>query len=427
MMINRRQKLRRQGSLYIAVLGVTTIVGIIAMVSVTVGRLQIRQVVSQADRHDAQLLARAGVEFAYNCIEQTNNWRNTMTSGVESAPVSMGRGTFTYSATDVDGNLNDGDDHAFTLRGIGRVGNVLAVEEVEVEPQGVGLTCLEAAVHTDKHLELKTHRLTTNQTVSSNGEIRNDDPSAFIAGDAWSGDYVLDHGNLSGTATENQSPLREMPSLNVFDYYLANGTLIDIASIPEDSGERMLGYTLLSPARNPFGEPNAQGIYVIDCEGQAIKLLRLRVVGTLVLLDVHPHSRVDSVVNMAPAVTNYPTLLVQGDFSFDMAGTFGVQSLVESSASTNFNPADTPYGGQSDEDQYDSYPSQIEGLVYVSGKIDITDNSNFNGCVVADDLHLEDDAVMNYLSRFLNNPPPGFRQSSGPLRILPGSWRRAAL
>lgn len=414
----------RRGTLYIAVLGVTLIVGMVALSSATVGRLELRRVVSTGEQREAELLAQSAVEFGLNQMLNTPNFRDAFTSGVENGNYPLGGGTFTWAAVDEDGDLSDNDSDPFTLKGIGRVGATTVVLQAQATSDGPALTCLEAAVHTEKHLDLKNATLRTNQQASSNGEIKNS--NGQLNGDVWTATYVEDASNVSGAVNDNQSPTREMPGANVFDYYLANGTAIPITSLPESGGEREIRTQLLSPGSNPWGETNTQGIYVIDCEGQTINLIWSRFVCTLLLLNVGAGSQIDAEVDWEPAVANYPCLLVDGDFDFDMTGLFGNHALWEGTLFKNFNPDGTPYAGQTDSDISDIYPGTIRGLVYVSGDVTITDESYFEGAFIAHDVHLDADATFDYRDTFLTNPPPGFSGAGGDLEIRQGSWQRAA-
>ncbi|MFQ5463855.1 MAG: hypothetical protein ACE5E5_14665, partial [Phycisphaerae bacterium] len=145
-------------------------------------------------------------------------------------------------------------------------------------------------------------------------------------------------------------------STAVFDYYVANGTRIDLADLYRARHRpHAIDRTLLSPNANPFGAglTNRYGIYVIECAGQAIEISDSRIVGTLVLLNPGAGSTVTRAVNMAPAVPSLPVLLVSGNFAFS----FRSDRTVEERSKVNLNPIGTPYLGIEDADAIDSYPS----------------------------------------------------------------------
>jgi len=60
-----------------------------------------------------------------------------------------------------------------------------------------------------------------------------------------------------------------MPSaVDVFNYYLTNGTVIDESSLPPSFDDRFIEDVVIGPTLNPYGVENAEGIYVIDCGGR---------------------------------------------------------------------------------------------------------------------------------------------------------------
>ena len=233
---------------------------------------------------------------------------------------------------------------------------------------------------------------------------------------------TIQNPSVNGSETEGITP-RDMPNEGVFDYYLRMGTHIDVTDIEESGGVRVIEKQVLSPASNPYGATNPEGIYIIDCGGATIEIGWSRMVATLVLLNVGPNSKLSQPIQWSPAVANYPALLVDGDFGFDMTGLLGNRYLLETSLFVNFNPTGTPYQGESDTDESDSYPGVLNGIVYVSGAATILDESFFNGVVIANSIQFTTGATFDYDSVYLDNPPPGFRLGD-PMEVIPGSWKR---
>jgi hypothetical protein len=182
---------------------------------------------------------------------------------------------------------------------------------------------------------------------------------------------------------------------------------------------------VLSPATNPFGTgaTNPSGIYVIDCGGARFRAQFCRIVGTLVLLNPGADSRFFNSNLLEPAIDNYPTLLVQGSFRIDMSA----DPLDEYWAGTNFNPPGTPYEGQEDTDETDTYPSMAKGLVYISGDVasNTSDSQSFDGVLIIGN-YFDCSAPIDFQHRstFLDNPPPGF-SGGNRMQISPGSWLHA--
>ena len=430
---NRRSNHRsdRRGTLYIAVLGVTLIVAVMAAVGMSVARTELRMSQNLSDQQEARLLARSAVEHAVNWTQQTNDWRTKVTNDTFTPQRALGRGLIRWKFIDSDGDLNDNDNDRVTLYGYGTVGDATAVEAVTLGPVGgIGLSCLEVALLSENDIVLPSGNISNNtiiqtdQVVASNGDIDASANNAQVQGNAEAAGTVS--GTVSGTSTSSV-PTREMPSSTAFDYYLANGTPIAFTDLPFLLGKRWLWKILLSPNNNPYGSTNPEGIYIIDCEGDTLDIRQCRVVGTLVLIDVGSNTCINGTVHFGPAVANYPTLLVQGDMVFDMVNIGGATELSESILGVNFNPPGTPYQGSEDSDTSDTYPAGLYGLVYVSEKSHIKDDSRIEGCFVTDEYTMQSNKTLtvNYNDTYLNNPPPGFSNGST-LGILPGTWRREA-
>ncbi len=419
----------RRGTIYVAVLGVTMIVAVMALAGASISRLELRIAGDQVDQQQARLLARSAIEFGLHWIEETPSWRADLQADPNLITHAFGEGAFECLVVDSDGSLVDDTTDGVTLYGYGEVGGAVAVESVHLMAAGDGLTCLEAALHSGSSFSLTTgdilarHDINTNQMVSANGTISANANYATIEGDAWATGAIA--GQVAGSKWQNEGTPREMPGDSVFDYYTATGAWIDITSLPEASGSRVIEKQVLSPASNPYGATNPEGIYVIDCQGQSLLIKESRIVGTLVLLNPGTDCETDSVLLMEPAVANYPVLLVDGDFRIGSSnltmkeGGFG-------GLDTNFNPVGTPYEGTEDSDQSDSYPSRLLGLVYVRGtaRFEGIDFPRIDGGLVCGSLVSDTGYTVNYDDLYLNYPPPGFRNGDT-MAIIPGTWRRA--
>ncbi len=422
---NHKRRTHRRGSLYVAVMGVTMIVAMMALTAMHVVRLNLNSAIGRHDRYEAALLGSSAVEIALIALANDPDWRTNLLSGVEypATPVTLGGGTFTFKLVDEDGNLADDLSDSVMLQGIGRVGGVTHVEQVRLQPTGSGLTCLEASLHC--HGDISTGSdtdLTTNQIVSSNGSIDTAGWNSSITGDTEAVGSI--NGNISGNKTSGITP-RQMPGSSVFDYYVNMGTMIDINQLAAGTVYELTN-VLLSPQSNPYGSPNPEGIYVIDCQGGNLWIQNVRVFGTLVLLNPAATSSIRRRVHFEPAVVNFPSLLVSGGIQFKYDSSV---QLSESALGVNFNPVGSPYQGNEDADMSDTYPCVIKGLVYVSGELDLRwlwngHHSAVDGVVVCGSIAANSDFLLTYRSTFLDYPPPGFA-AGNEMEISPGSWVRA--
>jgi hypothetical protein len=207
-------------------------------------------------------------------------------------------------------------------------------------------------------------------------------------------------------------------------YYTDNATLTDI-TYPYNA--YVIDRKLISPSSNPFGSAvNAQGIYVINCNGNDVIIGDSRIVGTLVFTSPGSNSALLGAISWEPAVVNYPALLADDSFNIS----FNTAGLSESTKGLNFNPAGTPYpflGGTSNTTSTDSYPSKITGIVYCGNDLTFSNAPTVTGIVVSADKIKVNAASLNlqYISSYLANIPPGFNVGLTTLRPVPGTWTRS--
>jgi len=403
---------------------VALIVTVLALGAILVRRIERRAVQGTADVTEAQLYAQAAIEMGRLRIKDDPDWRNTYSNGVWEADVPVGSGTYTLEGIDPDdGVLNDGDVHPLILTGTGEKGLARQKFQVRLEAEVRAYDCLSAAVHAAGNITVGWPVSVSGGPLSTSSEVVN---SSTVTGDVEA-NSVSGGGTITGTTTA-PAPAKEMPDGTVFDFYtdVANGTYIDVSTIPTAGGYRTLVEQLLSPAVNPWGtnETNAQGIYVIDCGGEKISIESCRIVGTLVLLNAGSVVEVHK-VNWEPAAANYPALMVQGNVAFSINS--GDVLNEGPPASFNFNPSGTPYpypGGATDSVTDDTYPALIKGLVYVTGTANTEQNSAFDGVVVVGNtMAANADTSFTYQSTFFDDPPPGF-QAPVEMNVDPGSWQR---
>ncbi|MDC0936240.1 hypothetical protein OAS39_08120 [Pirellulales bacterium] len=412
----------RRGSLYIPVLGVALIVSAMGMSAMVTARLNLRGINGRQDRREARILADSALELAAATVMQDGDWRTNFVNNVKypATPLALGNGTITWKLVDQDGDLSDDVADPVRLTGVATVGQSIYTASVLLEPAGAPLRCLESSLHSNGQFWMWDGvTVSTDQTVSTNSSIYKSG-SGVIAGDGEAAGSIQS-GSVSGTATQGASPRKMPAAAHVFDYYLNNGTWIDIADVPGGS-PRLIEKVVLSPGNNPYGAgvTNPQGIYVIDCKNQNLRIKLVRLSGTLVLLNTGSGSDLDNDQHWEPAIPNFPVLLVDGDIVFNW---HGEHALRESMAGVNYNPAHTPYQGQSDVDQTDEYPALIKGLIYVSGNLDVQHECVIEGVVVTDAINPQANISLAYDSVYLDNPPPGFR-SDDPMAVSLRSWRR---
>ena len=420
----QRRAPRRGATLYVTVMGVGMVVATVALAASGVARIAAGSATGRQNGDLAEAAARSGVEYALNWLNRTPDWRTRLDSGVDVGPWPTLSGSFTWRVTDADGDLaDDPRDHA-TLRVRGTNRGAVAVYEVDVEPAGRGLTCLEAVVCSAGNVTIDSNaRITGTGFVHAAGDV--EATGAQVDLDVEAGGAV--NGSAYAGEQLEAATVRETPGDHVFDWYVKVGTEIPYTSLAEFFGERRMDGALLSRDLNTFGEANPRGVYWIDCGGQSPDLRYSRVLGTLVLLNAGPDTRIGDVLRMQSAPMNYPVLLVQGNLRIDLRGFLTGQQLPEAGI-RNYNPPGIPYEGVTDDDRSDTYPACLDGVVYVSGTATFTDDAKLRGVLVAGNVVFEDNETLEatHWPYAWNYPPPGFSAGQG-VRPLPGTMRRVGM
>jgi hypothetical protein len=178
---------------------------------------------------------------------------------------------------------------------------------------------------------------------------------------------------------------------------------------------------VLAPGYNPWGSPNANGVYLIDTGNTDLRISDARIHGTLL---VHTGSRkliLDGQMLLHPARSDYAVLIVKGNLELRLNSV--AESLSESAENVNFNRLGAPYEDVSDADKNDTYPNRIQGLVYVTGAVTVKESTRINGMLLAvGAVTIEANPRFQHDSALLTNPPEGF--SSVSFAVQPGSWTR---
>jgi hypothetical protein len=215
---------------------------------------------------------------------------------------------------------------------------------------------------------------------------------------------------------------------NSSNFYLDNVQMYETSATG-----RTIYRTVLGPGVNPFGgTTNSQGLYWINCGGTKVVISNARIKGTLLLVNPGTGSTIGpGPVHWSPAVAGYPALLVDADVAStaDITIATGNHALGETENCINFNPsgASSDLFGQ-DTDEFDIYPSEIQGLVVVRDDLTFQNNALVRGQVITgDDVRATSGGLeVVYRPDALFNPPPGF--TATPTVVgRPDSMRKAVL
>jgi len=245
-------------------------------------------------------------------------------------------------------------------------------------------------------------------------------PAGIPQGSSWC--------NLEGTITPTWTGTLTKATIGLETSNTSTNYNMDQVSLKDmtfKSGAYYIDHKLLSPNSNPFGATNANGIYVLDCGGKDVIIADSRIVGTLVLKRASANTVIRGSINSEPAIASYPALLTDSRITVALNAT----PLSESNLGMNFNPIGSPYpyaGGTADAATMDTYPSQINGIVYSATDMDFSGDTTILGNITVNGKTsiLGTALRLTYSNVSYNQPPPGFDVSGVLMNPVPGTWQR---
>jgi hypothetical protein len=237
----------RRGGVYIAVLGTSLVVSVLALSALVLQRLQNRMLSDTADIQQAQLHAQSAVELGLLLATQYDNWRD-FGSGVRWLTDSCG-----LQASDpVDGDLADDPDDPVLLVGIGRSGNAEQRVSVAVDVKPEPLGCLRSAVAAGGDIDLVYDTLWASGTISARSVSAS---GALVEGDVEA--VTIAGSTYTGTTTQiDADDLPAMPDWGtLINDYQSIGTEININSLPTSTPDLCLNSSFEQSTAGWTGDP----------------------------------------------------------------------------------------------------------------------------------------------------------------------------
>ncbi|MEM7624242.1 MAG: hypothetical protein AAF333_01300 [Planctomycetota bacterium] len=109
-MIYKLHRARQQGSIYVVVMAVTSIVGVVGLSSLLAVRIEHRDVLVRADATQAQALVDSGLHVIHARLSDDADWRSRHADNAWSSTEAFGNGALDYKLIDEDGVLADDPD-----------------------------------------------------------------------------------------------------------------------------------------------------------------------------------------------------------------------------------------------------------------------------------------------------------------------------
>jgi hypothetical protein len=312
-----------------------------------------------------------------------------------------------------DGDLTNRPNDPVVITATATKGQARCVLRQTLTAAPVPLPALAYALHGGGQIRIDTglRLILGNATVSTNNDLRND---SVIEGNVDVASCST-AGVIYGTLTSG-SAAKALPDVPVPAAYAKLGTQISPPSGVIDG-------KVLTPGCNPWGTPNPDGVYVVK-PGDNLTIRNTRVNGTLVILAHGRTVTIDGPVLFQNTRADYPALIVDGDLYIKF--TRAASGLSESSAGVKFTPGGAPYHGVTDADMSDTYPSEIDGLVHVTGFLTVSRPFLVRGAVIAegsggDAVRLDTGSMQVVYDSTLYTSPPQFYTTSVPMVPLAGS------
>jgi hypothetical protein len=410
----------RRGGIYVAVLGTAALVTVIGLASMATWRVQAASANAAVDAAEARMYSEAAVDHAVNYLSTDPSWRTNRAQGTWWSGVNFGKGTFTIAGADpVDGDFTNRPYDPLVLTCTGYRRSAAHITTVTLNAQGVPLPALANAFTTVGQLRVTSGQVltATGAPVYTNGQLRLDG-GVNIAGAASCSTFT-GTGTASGGVTL-LAPALAMPGSAVVTMYKNLGTAI--------SPPGTINNAVLAPGFNSIGGgTNSDGVYVITTSSDII-IQKLRLCGTLVVMNAGHKLTISGPVLMQPARPDYPVLIVQGQLFLQYDST---TTLSEASAGYNFNPAGAPYQGVTDSDTSDTYPCEIDGLVHCQDQAQMGSNMLIRGAFICESnastaVQINSATTIVYDPTLFTSPPMGYTTAVN-MKAAPGGWKQTVL
>ncbi|MEO1524193.1 MAG: hypothetical protein AAFX06_02100 [Planctomycetota bacterium] len=416
----RSLRRRRGGYLYVAVLFTSLIVGAAVAIALSLDTTRLKSQNANADRGTALRLAEGELQRLAVQLDEDASWRFNETHAALSAWRSTIEGArIRYQVNDADGDLSDDDlDDAQIVAHV-VYGSSQAAVSVNLETGFAPLDMLRYSVTSTDDIELENGSL-----LVTEGHVQVQDDCKTVT----TGAIVCERLECSN---QIQVPVRgdiaassvDVPTGGeIIDRYVATGTEIPYANLPND-GLKGLRRIVLSKNVNPMGPTDPNGIYWIDCGGQAIYIGEARIHATV-------------------AIRNAAFVLFTGGLIWESPEPMGAiflsgspvffngynSHLDETATGVNFNPQLVPIEGEFDATTDDRYGSLMRGVFYCRNNVTLFSSVDsapihLTGSMIARDLILNVDLHVHSAPELMTSVPFGFVDTQR-VRFLSGTFRR---
>jgi hypothetical protein len=337
---------------------------------------RIAQAVIEADQ--ATEIARVGLEaMLYEAVNHSD-WRRRNPSGAWISDRTVGRGSFTATGTDADGDLDDSSIDDVDARVVAVYGDTERTLTATLRPPvHETMTYLASMWGANKAIEIKDGPRIFGDLMSR-GYLTITGSPPNVRGDI----YCRLASRIDAQLADADTVVSELSSTPVnpspdFDWFTARGERVNP---PLVGNEYVIENRVISPTTNPHGFANAHGIYYINAGNRNVRFRRCHIQATIVLNSARSDTYFDDACVHAPAAPRYPAVLARGNLSYALTN-----NLSERTTGVDFNR---------DGDATDAFTSYVRGVVYSAKRFEGLQREGgktlvrFTGAIVAREILL---------------------------------------
>lgn len=411
---------RQRGSVYILVLGVSLLVTVLGVSALMATRVERDRSVLDRDAQQARRYAESAIDLALLKINNDTGWRGTYTHDSWTGEQAFGTGAIDWKLVDpTDTDLADDASQNVDLVALGKVGEARQMVQVTLQPPAsANIEALRYGAGIGGNLTIPSGKSLV-MTGGDGARVDTFDNQGTLVGNLQAR-LIQNPGVVSGGASTGQPALAAPPAGTTNDY-------IAIATALPFSGN--IDGMVIAPGRNEYGGgTHPDGVYYIDTGNSGIVIQHARVHGTLIINAGTGLVKIDDQVFLHPARDDYPALIVLGDLEMNFTSSGSstyARYLRESDRDVNYNPSGAAYLGHSDTDDWDWFPSEIRGLVHVTGNVDWKQTGRVRGSLLVEggvNIHNAAELVYGLDPSVLTWKYTD--SASGPMTVVGGSWRR---
>ncbi len=352
------RELRRgeRGMIFIAALVLLASMMVVLVALANEVALDLKMSANVTDADQALEIAKVGIDNIRYIANEDPAWRTNYTSGVWISNKAVGGGTFTAWGIDPDGNLANSPIDTVTARATATYkGTIRTLSATLTPPVHDAMGFLAYVSGGAGKIEIYNGPRIYGDLCSADKVELKDTSTPDHRG----GIYVTNRSNVSSALVDGDTNVVQLSSAPaVFDlaranlaWFIARGARI---YPPVEGDKYVIQDKVISPTTNPYGSPNANGIYYVQGD-KDLRIVRSHITATIVVNTGRKVTFEKAAVHV-PAFSYYPAVLSDREVYYQFN-----QNLSEAESNVDFN---------GDGDLADVFTPSVNGVVYAKTRIE---------------------------------------------------------